>query len=167
LEKEEIERQVKYYNENKLEYPAQLREKLDNNAAFAHLKLNLKLPPTDVNSSVTEEDKESSSKAATVAANNLAVRRNDEQIMLSLEPLEGLNKLERNLILCSCHCTITHLKKLVALKIFSNLDTYKDLDIVCEDEILGKDHTLKYIRVTKWKEKELPLRLNFRPKLIF
>jgi len=56
-------------------------------------------------------------------------------------------------VMCSCHCTITHLKKLIALKIYSNLDNYKELDIICDDEILGKDHTLKYIRVTKWKEK--------------
>jgi polycomb group RING finger protein 3 len=53
------------------------------------------------------------------------------------------------------------------MNIYSNLDLYKELDIVCNDEILGKDHTLKFILVTKWKDKEQPMRLNFRPKMIF
>lgn len=38
---------------------------------------------------------------------------------------------------------------------------------MCNDEILGKDHTLKFIYVTKWKDKEMPMKLNFRPRLIF
>ncbi len=57
---------------------------------------------------------------------------------------------------------------------------------MCDDEILGKDHTLKFIFVTKWKNKvrnmfiskklilnnsilfkELPIKLYFRPKLVF
>ncbi len=29
----------------------------------------------------------------------------------------------------------------------------KKIDIVCNDEILGKDHTLKFVLVTKWKDK--------------
>jgi len=59
------------------------------------------------------------------------------------------------------------LKKYVALKILKNIERYKELDIVCKDEILGKDHTLKFILVTKWKDKEMPLKLNYRPKIIF
>ena len=60
-------------------------------------------------------------------------------------------ELKRKFILCSCHVTITHLKKYIE-SCLTNL-SYKDLDIICDDEILGKDHTLKFILVTKWKDK--------------
>ena len=65
----------------------------------------------------------------------------------------NFEELPRKFILCSCQSTITQLKKYVALKIFSNPDSYKKLDIVYNDEILGKDHTLKFIQATKWKDK--------------
>ena len=89
LEKDEIERQVKYYNENQLEYPIHLKEKIENNVAFFHLnkqpqtttaddtKIKIELDATVPNSSVNTNA-------------SVAVRRNDEQIMISLEPLEGL-----------------------------------------------------------------------------
>jgi polycomb group RING finger protein 3 len=48
---------------------------------------------------------------------------------------------------------VTTLKKYVALKIFSNLDQYKELDICLDDEPLGKDHTLKFIQATNKKDK--------------
>jgi len=166
LEKSELERQVKYFKESKQEFPAQLRERLEQNLLFAGM-----LPSGDPTSSESAARNEKSRllTASTEAANghNQNFHRDDEQISISLEPLEGLDALQSKFILCSCHSTITHLKKYVALKIFSDLDQYKELEILCDDEILGKDHTLKFILVTKWKDKEMPLCLNFRPKWVF
>ena len=70
LEKDELERQVKYYDEQKLEYPAQLKEKLEHNL----LK--------------EQQHKDGQTTNQTQTANNL--HRNDEQIAIRLEPLEGL-----------------------------------------------------------------------------
>ena len=72
--------------------------------------------------------------------------------------------MDKKFILCSCHSTINHIKKYVAQKIYSNQDRYKELDIVCNEEILGKDHTLKFICVTKWKNKveNLILKILFK-----
>jgi len=151
LERNELEQQVKYYKDNKLEYPAQLKEKLE--GSFAFLDTDVKI-----------EKKQDSANQKPV---DVTYHRFDEQVAISLEPLDNLSTLERKYILCSCNSTITHLKKYVALKILKNIERYKELDIVCKDEILGKDHTLKFILVTKWKDKEMPLKLNYRPKIIF
>ncbi|CAB4056477.1 PCGF3 [Lepeophtheirus salmonis] len=60
--------------------------------------------------------------------------------------------------------TVTHLKKFVATKLLQSVDKYKDLDITCDDEPLYKDHTLKFVYVTRWRTKEPPMRLLFAPK---
>ncbi|XP_036182092.1 polycomb group RING finger protein 3 isoform X2 [Myotis myotis] len=39
------------------------------------------------------------------------------------------------------------------------------LDILCNEEILGKDHTLKFVVVTRWRFKKAPLLLHYRPKM--
>ena len=90
LENNEIERQVKYYNENKLEFPIHLKEKLENNAAFFYLNQHAK--STDCNADTTTTIKNESNITANEnsIATNLLTRRNEEQIMLSLEPSEGL-----------------------------------------------------------------------------
>lgn len=48
---------------------------------------------------------------------------------------------------------MTTLKKYVALKIFKNLDQYKEIDICLNEEPLGKDHTLKFIQATNKRDK--------------
>lgn len=40
------------------------------------------------------------------------------------------------------------------------------IDILCNDELLGKDHTLKFVYVTRWRFKSPPLRLQYRPKIL-
>lgn len=142
LERTELERQLKYFDENQLEYPRDLKEKLEQFNLLADKKLEAKN---------SDKKPETNGQSKPEVINNY--HRDDEQIALSLEPLDGLKELERKYILCSCHSTITHLKKFVAHKIYSNIDLYKELDIMCNDEILGKDHTLKFILVTKWKDK--------------
>lgn len=39
------------------------------------------------------------------------------------------------------------------------------VDILCNDELLGKDHTLKFVYVTRWRFRDPPLRLQFRPRV--
>lgn len=145
LEKNELDRQVNFYKENNLEYPPQLKEKLEK-------KL--------MNSKDTENQKGTNSK-------NVRQHENDDQIILCLEPMDGLEELPKRYLICSCNSTVTTIKKYVAKKIFSDLELYKELDILLDDELLGKDHTLKFIQVTYRKDKDEPLHLNFRPKMVY
>jgi len=39
------------------------------------------------------------------------------------------------------------------------------IDILCNEELLGKDHTLKFVYVTRWRFRDPPLRLQFRPRV--
>jgi len=92
--------------------------------------------------------------------------RLDEQVNISLACNSGkMNKLSREHIRCSAQATITHLKKFVALKILNSMDKYKEIDIYCNDEMLGKDHTLKFVFVTRWRFKEPPMQLSYQPRV--
>ena len=154
LDRTELERQCKFYDERQLEYPAQLKEALEtyeNNQQDGGAKAV----------SIKRENSDSTPSSAATSAHEAAkhngaehnYHRNDEPIALSLEPIGDLKALSRKFMLCSCHATVTHLKKYVAMNVYANVDQYKDLDILCMDEILGKDHTLKFVYVTKWKDK--------------
>jgi hypothetical protein len=118
LEKDELERQIKFYDEQKLDYPQQLREKLDqfnllnnkhhekenhnnnNNTSTQNATSNNENANSSNGiSSQQSTDKLSSSntgggnKLATInlnLKNNNNFHRDDEQIAVSLEPLEGL-----------------------------------------------------------------------------
>ena len=112
--------------------------------------------------------------------------RSDEQINILIENLPGSNlkSVKRKFIRCSAHTTVTHIKKFVAKKLFNNFDRYKEvsgitchsllidhppppssqIDILCEGQSLGKDHTLKFIFVTKWRFRDPPLKLTYKPQ---
>jgi len=97
---------------------------------------------------------------------NYNFHRADEQVNLCLECAEiKLNRLKRKYIRCSSQATITHLKKFVAKKVYFSMDRYKDIDIYCNEELLGKDHTLKFVTITRWRFKDPPLMLQYRPRL--
>ena len=103
LERDEIKRQVKYYTEQKLEFPPQLKEQLEK--SFPDLipngvSLQTGTTSTDTPSGTSSgststnnaENKQNSMNNNTTTASdpNVNYHRNDEQIALSLEPLEGL-----------------------------------------------------------------------------
>lgn len=92
--------------------------------------------------------------------------KTDEQVNICLECNVGsLKHLSRKYIRCSAQATITHLKKFIAKKLYNTLEKYKDVDIMCNEEILGKDHTLKFVCLTRWRFKEPPLLLQYRPRM--
>lgn len=111
--------------------------------------------------------------------------RMDEQVNLCLEcsSNSNLKNLKRRFIRCSSQATITQLKKFVAKKVLNGMEKYREvrlsvnkfkyliknyyfiaqqIDILCNDELLGKDHTLKFVYVTRWRFKDPPLRLQYR-----
>ncbi|XP_019868506.1 polycomb group RING finger protein 3 [Aethina tumida] len=92
--------------------------------------------------------------------------RQDEQVNVCLECISSnLKTLKRRFIRCSAQATILHLKKFVAKKVLNGMEKYRDIDILCNDELLGKDHTLKFVYVTRWRFQNPPLTLQYRPRI--
>lgn len=98
--------------------------------------------------------------------NDTDFHRFDEQVNICLDcGATQLRQLKRRFLRCSSQATVTHLKKFIALKVLNSIDAYRDVDILCNDELLGKDHTLKFVLLTRWRFKEPPLKLVYRPRL--
>ncbi|KXJ15730.1 Polycomb group RING finger protein 3 [Exaiptasia diaphana] len=100
---------------------------------------------------------------------NTDYHRGDEQTAICMECYRSSNgnymlkPLDRKFLRLSSQATVQHLKKFVAKKL--SLENHSDVDILCNDEILGKDHTIKFIMVTRWRCKASPLLLHYRPSL--
>lgn len=89
----------------------------------------------------------------------------DEKTQSKNEPItKNPPMLKRKFLRCSSLATVTHLKKFIAKKLLTTMDRYKDVDILCNDEPLYKDHTLKFVYVTRWRTKDPPMRLHYIPK---
>jgi len=133
----------------------------------------------------SEEKKAAEAEAAMTpdANTNMDFHRYDEQVNLLLELKSGAESLvspenlmspdkggdkqpgpKRKFIRCSSLATVTHLKKYIAKKLLSATDKYKDIDVMCNDEKLYKDHTLKFVYVTRWRTKDPPLKIQFFPR---
>jgi hypothetical protein len=71
-----------------------------------------------------------------------------------------LKPLKKKYVRCSHLATVRHIKKLVKRKL--NLaDSFK-LDITCNEQLLGADHTLQFIALTKWRHRPQPVMLKYR-----
>lgn len=92
--------------------------------------------------------------------------RDEEQINLYVIPHPScdLKPLKNKYIRLSSLATVTILKKYIALKLFDNIDKYKELDLVCNDNLLGKDHNFKFVSVTEWREKVPPVKITYKPR---
>lgn len=101
---------------------------------------------------------------ATSAPNDY--HREDEQINLYVMPHANcdLRPLKLKYIRLSSLATVTHLKKYIALKLFNDMERYKELDLLCNDNLLGKDHNFKFISVTEWREKVPPVKITYKPR---
>ncbi|XP_078359080.1 polycomb group RING finger protein 5-B-like isoform X1 [Oculina patagonica] len=75
-------------------------------------------------------------------------------------------ELVRKYIRCSSRTTIGHIKKYLKLKL--NLSAVDQVEVMCNGEIMGKDHTLEFVFMTRWRVKgNTILTLQYRPKLDF
>eukprot|EP00058_Branchiostoma_floridae_P023437 XP_002608927.1 hypothetical protein BRAFLDRAFT_85508 [Branchiostoma floridae] len=76
--------------------------------------------------------------------------RSDEQVNICLECSSNrMRELRKKFIRCSSQATINHLRKFIAKKL--ELKEHSQVEILCNEEILGKDHTLKFVAVTRWR----------------
>jgi len=125
------------------------------------------LPMPKALAASSEEKENTSSEVTTDSNTDQDYHRSDEQVNVRLDCCDDsqMEPLKRKYIRCSSQTTITHLKKFISLKLFGTLDRFREVDIFFNDELLGKDHTLKFIYVTRWRSKDAPLQLQYRPQL--
>ena len=45
------------------------------------------------------------------------------------------------------------------------MDKHNTLDIFCQKELMGKDHSLEFVLATRWRTKNLPLQLEYRERV--
>ena len=151
LEKNEYERERKFYRDRGLPCPK--------DQALEEEK--------DINNDTHNESDPNTPDANT----NMDFHRFDEQVGLLLELKDDNDNTKKNLALkrryirCSSLATVTHLRKFIAKKLLSTIDKHKNVEIYCNDETLFKDHTLKFVYVTKWRTKEPPLVLKYEAKV--
>jgi len=143
LQESEFKRRLHYYKSNKLPLPDEIK-------AICQKR---NIPNHSINDLKEDGKKQNFHKF-------------DEQIDVYLRSTNcQLRHLKRPFLQCSVHATIKILKKFLAKNLGYGADKYAELDILCNEEILGKDHTLHFIMVTRWRQKKLPLHLEYRPRI--
>ncbi|XP_078269026.1 polycomb group RING finger protein 5-B [Rhinoraja longicauda] len=76
--------------------------------------------------------------------------------------------LMKKFIHCSTRVTVGTIKKFLSLKL--KLPSTCELDVLCNGEIMGKDHTMEFIYMTRWRlraENSYPMVLQYRPRIDF
>lgn len=129
--------------------------------------------PKDLEEESPEDGEKSQEEEKPVEpGSTLDYHRFDEQVNLVLESADPdvLPDISRKYVRVSALATITHLKKFLALKVLKGTakveeDKFRDIDITCEGELIPKDHTLKFVYVTRWRTKDPPLHLVYSPKI--
>ncbi|KAL7869069.1 hypothetical protein AOLI_G00130570 [Acnodon oligacanthus] len=102
--------------------------------------------------------------------------RSDPQIAICLDCLRNSGQMGENIvkglmkkfIRCSTRVTVGTIKKFLSLKL--KLPSSYELDVLCNGEIMGKDHTMEFIYMTRWRlhgENAYPMVLEYRPRIDF
>uniref|UniRef100_A0A803K9D9 Polycomb group RING finger protein 5 n=1 Tax=Xenopus tropicalis TaxID=8364 RepID=A0A803K9D9_XENTR len=102
--------------------------------------------------------------------------RSDPQIAICLDCLRNNSQsgdnivkgLMKKFIRCSTRVTVGTIKKFLSLKL--KLPSTYELDVLCNGEIMGKDHTMEFIYMTRWRlrgENSYPMVLQYRPRIDF
>uniref|UniRef100_A0AAF5D334 39S ribosomal protein L36, mitochondrial n=1 Tax=Strongyloides stercoralis TaxID=6248 RepID=A0AAF5D334_STRER len=91
-------------------------------------------------------------------------KRNQDMVTVCLKPGGGLDPLPRNILRISEYVTVSTLKRYVALVFHNDAKRYSEFDFFCNNELMGRDFTLKFIILTRWRnrQKEM-LQLTFKP----
>ncbi|XP_029458528.1 polycomb group RING finger protein 3 isoform X2 [Rhinatrema bivittatum] len=143
LQEAEMRKQREFYHKLGMEVPGEIKGEtyITKQHTDAHRNGDTKADD-NANKETTEEKQE----------DDHDYHRSDEQVSICLECNSSkLRGLKRKWIRCSAQATVLHLKKFIAKKL--NLSSFNELDILCNEEILGKDHTLKFVVVTRWRFK--------------
>ncbi|XP_034040981.1 polycomb group RING finger protein 5-B-like isoform X2 [Thalassophryne amazonica] len=110
--------------------------------------------------------------------------RSDPQIAICLDCLHNTGQsgentvtqdLVKRFIRCSSRVTVGTIKKFLSLKLklpssYEVPSCHVQLDVLCNGEIMGRDHTLEFIYMTRWRlhgENTYPMVLEYRPRIDF
>ncbi|PIN97011.1 hypothetical protein AB205_0063910 [Aquarana catesbeiana] len=164
LQEAEIRKQREFYHKLGMEVPGDIKGEICTIKPSVEAVRNGETKAEDTSNKESTEEKQEE---------DHDYHRSDEQVSICLECNSSkLRGLKRKWIRCSAQATVLHLKKFIAKKL--NLSSFNEvrhskekvgLDILCNEEILGKDHTLKFVVVTRWRFKKAPLLLHYRPKM--
>lgn len=121
----------------------------------------------------SDSETDPASKRMKLSAADENFHRDDPQIGVCLECLHAdsaeeqpVRKLVRKYIRCSSRLTIAQIKKFLKVKL--DLKTADQVEVMCNGEIMGKDHTLEFVYMTRWRIKEgSVLMLQYRPRIDF
>uniref|UniRef100_A0A8C6V431 Polycomb group ring finger 3 n=1 Tax=Neogobius melanostomus TaxID=47308 RepID=A0A8C6V431_9GOBI len=139
LQEAELKKQREFYQRLGMEVPGDIKGELCNVKSHLDQRNGTCTPPTPRHTSSGRYQR----------IIHLLV---DSWVSICLECNSSkLRGLKRKWIRCSAQATVLHLKKFIAKKL--NLTSFNELDILCNEEILGKDHTLKFVVVTRWRFK--------------
>ncbi|RLW03995.1 hypothetical protein DV515_00005962, partial [Chloebia gouldiae] len=131
LREQELQREIEFWKKNKPQENGQDESpKADK-------------PKVDEECDENEEDKD--------------YHRSDPQIAICLDCLRNngqsgdnvVKGLMKKFIRCSTRVTVGTIKKFLSLKL--KLPSSYELDVLCNGEIMGKDHTMEFIYMTRWR----------------
>ncbi|PFX25696.1 polycomb group RING finger protein 5-A-like [Stylophora pistillata] len=161
LQANEEEREREFYMQQSVEERKKINEEPKENGTNAFDSTDYKLASKRVKLSGDEYD----------SGENF--HRDDPQIGVCLERLcdnsvqeQPIRELVRKYIRCSSRLTIAQVKKFLKVKL--DLRTADQVEVMCNGEIMGKDHTLEFVYMTRWRIKEGSLlTLQYRPRMDF
>ncbi|TNN73534.1 Polycomb group RING finger protein 5-A [Liparis tanakae] len=96
------------------------------------------------------------------------LREREEQHEVEFWKKNQPRDLMKRFIRCSSRVTVGTIKKFLSLKL--KLPSSYELDVLCNGEIMGRDHTLEFIYMTRWRlhgENTHPMVLEYRPRIDF
>ncbi|VDN57391.1 unnamed protein product [Dracunculus medinensis] len=91
--------------------------------------------------------------------------RGDDQVVIELCPdSTDFQPIEMPIVRLSEMASISTVKRYLALALFGKMNRYNELDIFCNNELMGRDYSMKFIAMTRWREKakDVPIQLFFR-----
>ncbi|VDM97695.1 unnamed protein product [Thelazia callipaeda] len=97
--------------------------------------------------------------------------RSDEQVAVELctDKLSKFADIDMPYLRLSEMATVNTIKRYLAVTLFGDISQYNDLDIFCNNELMGRDYSLKFIEKTRCrnKPKDTPIKLLFRKHIDF
>uniref|UniRef100_A0A0K0DGV8 RING-type domain-containing protein n=1 Tax=Angiostrongylus cantonensis TaxID=6313 RepID=A0A0K0DGV8_ANGCA len=94
----------------------------------------------------------------------------EKKVVVSLLPgAADLPKPNRSIVRLSGMATVNTLKRYLAHSLWSNMSRYNELDLFCNDELMGRDFSMRFIHLTRCRNKlkDEPLKLVYRYHIDF
>ncbi|KHN84489.1 Cleavage and polyadenylation specificity factor subunit 4 [Toxocara canis] len=137
--------------------------------AFANV---IKKQPVDGDPLIKIEEVESSPEKKDCSGDVMRNHhRADEQLVVELctDKLSKFDNIPMPIVRLSAMATVNTIKRYLALVLLGDMGRYNELDIFCNNELMGRDFSMKFIEKTRWrnKPKEEPIQLIFRKHIDF